>query len=76
MYDSHNVDLCNMCDSHGVYLRVLWTIYMDKFSRCHVIVFHDFFCSNDQFSGKFDRFLQKSSGNHQPDFREKSAISR
>jgi hypothetical protein len=28
-----------MYDSHDIYLRVLWTICMYKFSRCHVIVF-------------------------------------
>jgi hypothetical protein len=32
-----------MYDSHGVYLRVLLTIYMYKFSRYHIVVFHDFF---------------------------------
>jgi hypothetical protein len=40
---SHGMDLCTMCDFHGVYLRVLHTICMYKFSRCHVIVFHGFF---------------------------------
>jgi hypothetical protein len=51
---SYKVELCTMYDSHGVYLRVLWTIYMYKF-RCRV-GFHDFFIP-------FTDFRQKS-----PDF--------
>jgi hypothetical protein len=55
IYDSHGLELCTMCDSHCVYLHVLWTIYMYKFSRCHVIVFYDFFFS-------FTDFRQNLSG--------------
>jgi hypothetical protein len=58
MYDSHGVDLCIMYDSHDVYLRILCTICMYKFSRYHTVIFHDFF-SNDRFFIKFDRFLPK-----------------
>jgi hypothetical protein len=57
MYDSHGVDLCTMCDSHSVYLRLLWTICMYKFSRYHNIALHSFFLSNDRFSEKISRFL-------------------
>jgi hypothetical protein len=39
MYDSYVIELCIMYDSHGVYLRVLRTICMYNFSRCHVIIF-------------------------------------
>jgi hypothetical protein len=42
MYDSYGLELCNMYDSHGIYLRVLWAICMYKFSRCYVVVFHGF----------------------------------
>jgi hypothetical protein len=31
-----------MYDSYDIYLRVLWTICMYKFSRCHIIDFHYF----------------------------------
>jgi hypothetical protein len=47
-----------MYDSYGVYLRVLWTICMYKFSRCHVGVFTVFsfhlqnFGKNRPVSGK------------------------
>jgi hypothetical protein len=43
MYDFYGLELCTMYDSHIVYLRILCIIYMHKFSRCHVVVFHDFF---------------------------------
>jgi hypothetical protein len=43
MHDSYGLELRTMYDSHSVYLRVLWTICMYKFSRCHVIIFHGFF---------------------------------
>jgi hypothetical protein len=42
MYDFYGLELCIMYDSHVVYLRVLWTICMYKFSRCHIVGFHDF----------------------------------
>jgi hypothetical protein len=42
MYDSYGLELCTMYDSHDVYLRVLWTICMYKFSRCHIVIFHVF----------------------------------
>jgi hypothetical protein len=56
MYDSHGFELCTMYDSHVIYLRVLCTIYMYKFSRCHAVIFHGFFV-------QFTIFQQKS-----PDF--------
>jgi hypothetical protein len=59
MYDYHDVDLCIMYDSHNVYLRVLWTICIYKFSRYHVVVFHEFFLFNDRFPRKFGRFPLK-----------------
>jgi hypothetical protein len=39
---SHGLKLCTMYNSHDVYLCVLWTIYMYKFSRCHGVVFYGF----------------------------------
>jgi hypothetical protein len=42
--DFYGLKLCTMYDSHDLYLRVLWTICIYKFSICHVI-FHDFFIS-------------------------------
>jgi hypothetical protein len=48
---THDVDLGTMCDSHCVYLRVLWTICMYKFSRCYTI-FHGFFFPMIEFFGK------------------------
>jgi hypothetical protein len=57
MYDFHGVELYTIYDSHDVYLHVLQTIYMYKFSRCHAIIFHGFFLSVDRFSAKFIRFL-------------------
>jgi hypothetical protein len=52
-----------MYDSHGVYLRVLWTICMYKFSRCHVIVFHSFFVPFTDFQQKLAGFWQKPPKN-------------
>jgi hypothetical protein len=42
MYDSYDLELCTMYDSHSVYLCILWTICMYKFNRSHVVVFHIF----------------------------------
>jgi hypothetical protein len=39
---THGVDLYTMYDLHGVYLHVLWTICMSKFSRYYAVIFHDF----------------------------------
>jgi hypothetical protein len=55
MYDSYIIELCTMYDFHGIYLRVLWTIYMYKISRCHVVIFYGFFVP-------FTEFQQKSVG--------------
>jgi hypothetical protein len=58
MYDSHGLELCTIYDSHDVYLRVLWTICMYKFSTCHVVIFTGFsfhlliFDKNHPVSGK------------------------
>jgi hypothetical protein len=41
IFDSYSLELYTMYDSHGV-LRVLYIIYMYKFSRCYVIIFHYF----------------------------------
>jgi hypothetical protein len=62
MYASNCLELCTMYDSHGVYLRVLWTICMYKFSTTHVIVFHDFFVPFTEFLQKSAGFRQKPSG--------------
>jgi hypothetical protein len=43
MYDPHNLELCTMYVSDIIYLRVLLTLCMYKFSRCYDIVFHGFF---------------------------------
>jgi hypothetical protein len=48
---THDVDLGTMCDSHCVYLCVLWTICMYKFSRCYTI-FHGFFFPMIEFFGQ------------------------
>jgi hypothetical protein len=64
MYDSYGVDLCTMYDSYDVYLRVLWTICMYKFSRCHAVVFHDFFFPMTDFLQNSIGFYQNSSKNH------------
>jgi hypothetical protein len=56
MYDSHDVELCTMYDSHSVYLRVLWTICMYKFSICHDVVFHGFFFSLTDFRQNLSEF--------------------
>jgi hypothetical protein len=50
-----------MYDSHGVYLCVLWTICMYKFSTTHV-VFHGFFVPFTEFLQKSVGFQQKPSG--------------
>jgi hypothetical protein len=55
MYDSYSLELCTMYDSRDIYLRVLRTICIYKFSRYHVVVFHGFFVP-------FTEFRQKSSG--------------
>jgi hypothetical protein len=56
MYDSYDLDLCNMYGSRGVDLRVLWTICMYKFSKYNVIVFHGFFISFTDFQQKLPDF--------------------
>jgi hypothetical protein len=28
-----------LCMTHGVYLRILWSIYIYKFNRCHAVIF-------------------------------------
>jgi hypothetical protein len=63
IYASNCLELCTMYDSHGIYLRVLWTICMYKFSITHVVVFDSFFA--------FTEFRQKSTG-----FRQKPSETR
>jgi hypothetical protein len=58
MYDSHALVLCTVYDSHDIYLRVLLTIYMYKFSRCDIVVF-TVFRSIYRFSAKITWFLAK-----------------
>jgi hypothetical protein len=72
VYDSYSLELCTMYDSHDV-LRVLYIIYMYKFSRCYVIIFHCFSFHLPIFSKKkypkittpifkkTDRFINKTS---------------
>jgi hypothetical protein len=62
MYASNCLKLCTMYDSHGVYLCVLWTICMYKFSTTHVVVFHGFFVPFTEFLQKSAGFQQKPSG--------------
>jgi hypothetical protein len=62
-----------MYDSHGVYLHVLWTICMYKFSRCHIVVFHDFFVPFTEFRQKSAGFRQKPSGTRYAGFQKKPA---
>jgi hypothetical protein len=62
MYASNCLELCTMYDSHGVYLRVLWTICMYKFSTTHVVIFHGFFVPFTEFRQKSAGFWQKPSG--------------
>jgi hypothetical protein len=64
MYASNCLELCTMYDSHGVYLCVLWTICMYKFSTTHVVVFHGFFILFTEFLQKSAGFWQKPSGTH------------
>jgi hypothetical protein len=52
MYDSHGLELCTMHDSYGIYLCVLLTNCMYKFSRCHAIIFHNFFVPFTDFRQK------------------------
>jgi hypothetical protein len=61
MYDFYGLELCTMYDSHDIYLRVLWTICMYKFSRCHV-VFHGFFVLFTDFRQRSADFRQKPPG--------------
>jgi hypothetical protein len=61
---SYGLELCTMYDSHDVYLCVLWTICMYKFSRCHAVVFTVFFV-------QFTDFWQKLFGNRHTDFQAK-----
>jgi hypothetical protein len=61
VYDFYGLELCTMYDSYDVYLRVLWTICIYKFSRCHVVVFHGFFVP-------FIDFWHKPSGNRHAGF--------
>jgi hypothetical protein len=63
IYASNCLELCTMYDSHGVYLCVLWTICMYKFSITHVVVFHSFFAFTE-FRQKSTGFRQKPSGTH------------
>jgi hypothetical protein len=67
IYDSRGVDLYIMCDSNGVYLHVLRTICMYKFSRYHVIIFHTFFFPMTDLLKNLTGFCQNSTGNHQTD---------
>jgi hypothetical protein len=53
------LSLCNMYASHSVYLRVLLTIYMYKFSRCQCRCFSRFFFLFTDFQQKIARFLTK-----------------
>jgi hypothetical protein len=71
MYDSTSFELCTMYNSLGVYLRLLWTIYMDKLNRCHVIVFHSFLFLFTDFWQKSSGFWQNSTENRHADFWEK-----
>jgi hypothetical protein len=57
-----------MYDSHDDYLHVLWTIYMYKFSRCHVVVFHGFFIPFTDFRQKSAAFRHKPPENRPPVF--------
>jgi hypothetical protein len=62
-----------MYDSHSVYLHVLWIIYMYKFSRCHVVVFHGFFVPFTEFRQKLAGFRQKTARNSPRRFSKKTA---
>jgi hypothetical protein len=73
MYDSHGLELCTMYDSHDIYLLVLWNICMYKFSRCHPVVFHDFFVPFTDFRQKSPSFWQKSPKNHHANLLVESA---
>jgi hypothetical protein len=73
MYDSYGLELCIMYDSYGAYLCILWTICMYKFSRCHVVVFSQFFSSIYRFLTKISRFLTKNAQISPHRFSEKSA---
>jgi hypothetical protein len=65
-----------MYDSHGVYLRVLRTIYMYKFNRCHVVVFHGFFVPFTDFRQKLAGFRHKPPGNRRASFLKNWSIYR
>jgi hypothetical protein len=53
-----------MYDSHVIYLRVLWTIYMYKFSICHIVGFHDFFVPFTDFDKNCSVFDKIRLKNH------------
>jgi hypothetical protein len=68
MYDFYGLELCTIYDSHVIYLRVLWTICIYKFSRCHAVVFHDFFVLFTNFWQKMIGFWHKPPGNYHVSF--------
>jgi hypothetical protein len=76
MYDSYGLELCTMYDSYDVYLRVLWTIYMYKFSIYHIVVFTGFFIPFTDFRQKITRFLAKIVRKSPRRFSEKLPIYR
>jgi hypothetical protein len=75
MYDSYGLELCTMYDSHDVYLRVLWTICMYKFSRCHIVIFHVFSFHLPNFDKNQPVSDKDRPGLTTPVFRKTSRIS-
>jgi hypothetical protein len=76
IYTVHNfygLELCTIYDSHDIYLRVLWTICMYKFSRWSCRCFSRFFRSIYWFSTKIGRFLAKTARKWPHRFSEKPA---
>jgi hypothetical protein len=65
-----------LCMTHGVYLRILWSIYIYKFNRCHAVIFYGFFVPFTDFRQKSSGFCQNSPGNHHANFFKKTPIYR
>jgi hypothetical protein len=63
MNDSHDMYLCTMYDSYGVYLNILCTICMYKFSTCYTIIFHNFSIPMINFLDNLTGLLQYSPRN-------------
>jgi hypothetical protein len=76
VYNFYGLGLYTMFDSHDVYLCVLYTICMYKFSRCHIVVFTIFLFHLPIFDKKMAGFRQKPAGNRHAGFLKNQLIYR